>query len=104
MPNAFSNASTVSLTVTFAPLLNPNNAPIPLSLKRSAAPTPLLNALCICSEALAKSNPDTAATLPVIFNILLRSSASLATTANDPLPFAISCSENGTLLANLVKF
>ena len=67
---AFSKASIVSSTDTVAPALNPNKALTPLSLNMSADAIPPANDLCICSAVCLKSKPVTAATLPVIFNIL----------------------------------
>ena len=73
----------------------------PFSLNKSAAPIPALNDLWICSAVVLKSNPVTAATLPVICNICCKSSALSVTVANIPEPFCISSSEKGTLDANL---
>ena len=102
-PNNSSNLFTVSSIVTVAPALNPNKALTPLSLNKSAAPIPAPNDLCICSAVVLKSNPVTAATLPVIFNIFCRWSASLETTARFAEPAAISSSEKGTLAAKSIK-
>ena len=83
-PKVSSNALIVASAVTVAPALKPNKALTPLSLNTSAAAIPPANHLCICSADCLKSNPVTAATFPVIFNIRVRSSASLATTAKLP--------------------
>ena len=37
---------------------------VPFSLNKSAAPIPPEKALCICSEAVAKSKPEITAALP----------------------------------------
>ena len=50
---------------------------------------------------MAKSNPVTAATLPVICNNSARCSESSATAANAPEPICICCKLKGTLAANL---
>jgi len=102
-PNNNSNLSIVSSVVTAIPALNPSNALTPLSLKRSAAPIPDENDLCICSAVVLKSNPVTAATLPVIFKTFCSSSALSVTTAKLPDADAISCSEKGTLPAKSIK-
>ena len=102
-PKVSSKAFIVSSVDTVAPALKPNKALTPLSLNTSAAAIPPANALCICSAVCLKSNPVTAATLPVIFNIRVKSSASFATTARFPDAVLISCSENGTLAAKLIK-
>ena len=84
LPNTLSNALIVSSAVTVAPALNPSISLTPFSLKMSAAPIPPANDLCICSPVVLKSNPVTAATLPVISNIFESLSASPATTARLP--------------------
>ena len=101
LPNTFSNACTVSSIDTVAPALKPSIFLTPFSLNKSAEPIPALNDLCICSEAVLKSNPVTEATLPVISNIFWRSSALSVTVANIPDPDCISSNEKGTLDANL---
>jgi hypothetical protein len=93
----------VSSVVTSTPALNPNNALTPLSLNKSALPIPDENDLCICSAVVLKSNPVTAATLPVSFNISFNSSAFLVTTAKFPAPAWISSNEKGTLDAKSIK-
>ena len=101
--NNSSNLAIVSSAVTLAPAWKPNKALTPLSLNRSAAPIPPEKALWIWLDVVSKSNPVTAATLPVISNTLFKSSASLATTARFPDALDISSSENGTLAANFVR-
>ena len=97
----FSNAFIVSSADTVAPAENPSISLTPFSLKMSAAAIPPANDLCICSAAVLKSIPVTAATLPVISNIFESLSASPATTARLPEAAWICSSEKGTLAANL---
>ena len=59
----------VSSAETVAPALNPNKSLTPRSLNISADAIPPANDLCICYAVVAKSNPVTAATLPVISDI-----------------------------------
>jgi len=79
--------------------LKPSIFLTPFSLNTSAAAIPPANDLCICSAVCWKSNPVTAATLPVISNILESLSASPATTARFPDAACICSSEKGTLAA-----
>ena len=104
LPNTLLNASTVCSIETVAPAWKPSIFLTPFSLNKSAAPIPALNDLWICSAAVLKSNPVTAATLPVISNIFCRSFALSVTVANIPEPDCISSREKGTLDANLVMF
>ena len=104
LPNTFSNACAVCSIDTTAPAWKPSIFLTPFSLNKSAAPIPALNDLCICSAVVLKSNPVTAATLPVISNIFCKSFALSVTVAKIPAPPCICSSENGTLDANFVIF